>query len=263
MNGERWARWTLGIALAVSIGYNVANICLTQTTVHVLLRIPQGIVWPVFLFLGIEVMIRNKDLASKLSKLARLFLMGVTVPTAVTSYINLHDFMEKAGEPGIAQLSGPLAIDGLMLGCTLYLLASRSLPAPIEEPTRAPAPVLAQVLQYAEPIGPMPAIVPVPVIAAQIEAQTEQVLADLPIVEPARTERAPRAVDWDMRKVAEMAVDGMIAREIAAATGVSPAMAGRFTKVAKILKADPRAEISAAEKVRPEGIRMMRELISR
>lgn len=256
LGGQKWARLTLMGALAVSIGYNVANICLTVTSVHVLLRIPQGIVWPLFLFLGIEVMIRNKDLTSRLAKLARLSLMGVTVPTAITSYINLHDFMVKAHEPGIAQVTGPLAIDGLMLGCTLYLLASRFQPTIGQEeqaPEPLPTPVLT--LQYATPIGPMPAPAPVlPATPAPLPEQSE------------RTERAPRSSSWDAALAAEMAVDGAKASEIAEKVGVSPATAGLFVKVAKMLRADPRAEIPSkvtGRSVNPEYVRMMREQISR
>jgi hypothetical protein len=46
------------------------------------------------------------------------------------------------GEPGIVQAIGPLAIDGLMIGCTLALLFTRtSVPAGEELPAIAEAPI--------------------------------------------------------------------------------------------------------------------------
>lgn len=250
LNGQKWARRTLMLALAVSIGYNIANIVLTDTAVHVALRIPQGIVWPAFLFLGIEVMIRNKDLQPKLAKIARFFLMGVTVPTAITSYINLHDFMVKANEPGVAQISGPLAIDGLMLGCTLYLLASRQ------------APSLAVLdIDVDEVLARHGVTEELPIPVSPAPAPTVEEVA--PVSPAAPRSRAARTVEWNVHKVAEMAVDGAKAPEIAAAAGISPAVAYRYTKAAKTLKADPNAEIPPTDKVRPEAVRIMRELVSR
>lgn len=80
------------------------------------------------------------------------------------------------------------------------------------------------------------------------------------------TPRAPRALSWDAPLAAIMAVDGAKAREISEKSGASPATAGLFVAVAKRLRADPRAEISAkvtGRSVNPEYVRMMREAISR
>lgn len=126
-NGQTWARASLIGGVIASIAGNVANACLTQTPVSVLLRIPMAVIWPVFLFVAVEVLVRNRGARGVLARIGQVALLTVTVPTAITSFVNLHALMIKAGEPGIAQLTGPLAIDGLMLGCTIMMLATRVL----------------------------------------------------------------------------------------------------------------------------------------
>lgn len=126
-NGPKWARAGLIFGVVASIAGNVANACLTETSVSILLRIPMALVWPMALFIGVEVLVRNRAARGILARIGQAGLLTVTVPTAITSFLNLHALMIKAGEPGIAQLTGPLAIDGLMLGCTVMLLAGRVL----------------------------------------------------------------------------------------------------------------------------------------
>lgn len=122
--------------------------------------------------------------------------------------------------------------------------------------------LLAPVLQYAEPIGPMPA----PIVAEVREPEPEV----LPIpISPAgpRAPRALRSAGWDARAAAELAVDGAKAAEIVSKVqGMSPATAGLFVKVAAMLRANPAAEIPAkvtGRSVNPEYVRMMRDMIAR
>jgi hypothetical protein len=136
-NGQTWARAGLIGGVIASIAGNVANACLTQTPVSVLLRIPMAVIWPVFLFVAVEVLVRNRGARGVLARVGQVALLTVTVPTAITSFVNLHALMIKAGEPGIAQLTGPLAIDGLMLGCTIMMLATRVLDPASGQPEMA------------------------------------------------------------------------------------------------------------------------------
>lgn len=124
-NGVKWARAGLIGGVIASVAGNVANACLTQTSVSVLLRIPMAVVWPAFLFVAVEVLVRNRAARGWLARIGQGALLTITVPTAITSFVNLHALMIKAAEPGIAQLTGPVAIDGLMLGCTIMMLAAR------------------------------------------------------------------------------------------------------------------------------------------
>jgi len=124
-NGVKWARAGLIGGVLASVAGNIANACLTETSVSVLLRIPMAIVWPTALFVAVEVLVRNRGVRGWLARIGQGALLTITVPTAITSFVNLHALMIKAGEPGIAQLTGPVAIDGLMLGCTIMMLAAR------------------------------------------------------------------------------------------------------------------------------------------
>jgi hypothetical protein len=124
-NGSKWARAGLVAGIIASVAGNVANAFLTHSQASTALRVPLAVVWPVFLFIGVEVLVRNRAARGPLARIGQAALLTTTVPTAITSFVNLHALMIKAGEPGMAQLSGPLAIDGLMLGCTIMLLATR------------------------------------------------------------------------------------------------------------------------------------------
>lgn len=124
-NGSKWARVGLIFGVVASIAGNVANAFLTPTSVSILLRIPMALIWPIGLFIAVEVLVRNRKARGLLARIGQAGLLTVTVPTAITSFLNLHALMVKAAEPGIAQLTGPIAIDGLMLGCTIMLLAAR------------------------------------------------------------------------------------------------------------------------------------------
>jgi hypothetical protein len=124
-NGPKWARAGLVLGVLASVVGNVANAFLTETTVSIVLRAPLAVVWPAFLFVAVEVLVRNRDSRGPLARMGQAALLTVTVPTAITSFLNLHALMVKANEPGMAQLTGPLAIDGVMLGCTIMLLAVR------------------------------------------------------------------------------------------------------------------------------------------
>lgn len=129
-NGSKWARSGLVFGVIASVAGNVSNACLTDSQASIILRVPLAVVWPVALFIGVEVLVRNRAVRGLLARIGQLALLSVTVPTAITSFVNLHALMIKAGEPGMAQLTGPLAIDGLMLGCTVMMLAARVVDMP-------------------------------------------------------------------------------------------------------------------------------------
>jgi len=88
-------------------------------------------------------------------------------------------------------------------------------------------------------------------------------LAEAP-VSPAPIGSRPSRAKWDASKVISMIMDGEPRANVLAATEVSPATYGRLVKVARMLIADPRAVIDhRAEKLAPEHIAAMRELVGR
>jgi hypothetical protein len=121
-NGIGWARFGLGFGAALSIAGNVANVVLTPGWRGV--SIPGAIAWPTLLFFSIEVMVRNRHRKGFTGYLARVLLMTVSVTTFLTSFVNLNGFLSKTHEPWLATITGPIGIDGAMLGCTLFLLAA-------------------------------------------------------------------------------------------------------------------------------------------
>lgn len=267
-SGITFSRIGLAAGVVVSVAGNVANTIYLTNHADVAWRIPGAVVWPPFLFLGIEIMVRNRHRKAFTGYLARLLLMLVSVATFITSYVNLHAFMVKTDEPFLATYAGPVGIDGLMLGSTLMLLAA-SMKAGVL-PTAG--------LQYAKPIGPMPAL-NAHAIAAEVadlslaEADREFTLAAMmapatvqdvaPISAPPARARTPR-VQWDMAQVVELAVDNAKNSDAKAATGMGESTFGRYKTVAALLRANGNAQIDPAKaRVSPEHIEMIRRRINR
>ena len=231
-NGPRWARGGLIFGIMASVAGNIANACLTDTPVSLWLLVPMAVFWPAGMFIAIEVLVRNRNLTKFLAQAGQTTLLTMSIPTAVTSFVNLHALMIKANEPGIAQLTGPLAIDGLMLGCTVMLLAARS-------------------HAMTETVTPEPAVEP---------AEVELPVSVSPA--PLRTRR-PRA-QWDAAKVVDMIADGETTAAIHGTTGASTASIDRMRRVYRILSTDPRATINpGTEKVTPERVALIREKVAR
>lgn len=249
-SGKRWARGWLAFGAALSLMGNVAHTCLVTSSISLWLRLPLAVVWPVALFGGIEVLVRVVW-RRKLIDIAGRFLLilPVSAVAAVVSYQHLHALMTLAGEDEFSALIGPLAIDGLMLGCTVALLAIRA----------------AELLPAAPESPDLDEIIERYLSGQDWDEAAKEELPGVPETAPVSpaAPRTPRAA-WDYRKVAEMAVDGEPTQKIVDATGAGRSTVDRFRKVAKALRADPRAIIdSDAEKLRPEYVTAMRELVSR
>lgn len=254
-NGRAWARTFLILALAVSIVGNVAHTVLADSEISLWLRIPGAVVWPVFTFGAIEVVVRVIWRPSLAHRFARLMVLVPAVPAAITSYEHLYKLLFMAGESQWIAVIGPAAIDGMMIGCTMVLLFTRRVN------TTAPVNVDAAMLrlerlvaeQLIEDIAPVSPAFPIPVSPAPV--------SPAPSLNGSSTRR-PRNT-WDARRVAEMAIDGAKARQISESLSVPPATAARFAKVARLLRENPRADISRDEKVHPDHVQIMRELVAR
>ena len=255
-SGRRWARFTLALALIVSVVGNVTHTVLADSTISLWLRVPAAIVWPAFTFLGIEVLVRIIWERSLTHRLVRNMVLLPAIPAAVGSYEHLYSLLLQMAERHFIAFIGPLAIDGAMIGMTMVLLFTRS-----TQLVEAPVNVDAEMERLER------------LLAEQTFADEVQRAYEMSVetVEPEpapaplaieRKARAPRSA-WNAREVAEMAVDGHKASDINAKLNVPLPTAYRFTKVARTLKADPRAEIFAADKVHPEHVAIMRELVSR
>lgn len=259
-SGKRWSRGGLVFGAGLSLMGNVAHTFLAVSGISIFLRLPLAVVWPVALFVGIEILVRVNWRRKMIDVIGQaLLIVPVSAVAAVVSYRHLHSLMDMAGEDRFSALIGPLAIDGLMLGATVALLAIRARETVPDEPVELP---VQEEIGASQPIDPDFDI-------SEFEEQFRASLTEPPTwpapVSPAPVEtkvRAPRA-RWDARRVCELALDGVkpgIAREL---TGVGESTFGRYLGVARDLKGDPRVEIDPKRKVPAEHVAILRELATR
>lgn len=121
-SGRTLTRFTLVVTLLISIVANVTHSTLAESVISLWLRIPGGVIWPTLTFLAIEIIVRVQWQSRWTHHLARFFVLGPAVPAAIISYEHQRNLLIMMGERGIVPIIGPLAIDGLMIGCTLALL---------------------------------------------------------------------------------------------------------------------------------------------
>lgn len=233
VSGRRWAYGTLTGSLFASIVGNVAHTVLAQSSVSLALRVPFAVFWPLATFFAIEVLVRVIWEPRASHRLARFALATPAIPAAVTSYQHLHALLLLSGENVFISWIGPAAIDGLMIGCTLTLLFTRAARGVVE------APVSASVAEMAELESPE--------------------LPDAP-VSPAPVSAPPRASRGEITPALSAAVEALIdGVKPVEGPGASRAVIGRYGKVLRTLRNDPRAPIDhVAEKVRPELVETMR-----
>jgi hypothetical protein len=269
ISGQSWARFGLGFGAVLSIVGNVAHTMLVDSAVSLWLRVPFAVAWPVVLFIGIEVLVRVDWRRKFLDHLGRLVIWGPAgAVAAVVSYLHLHQLMTFTGESWFAALLGPLAIDGLMIGSTIALLAIRAA-------TLAPAPALAPSVKKWV-VGPDgESVVEAGMSDEQLDAtvarwtqNTTQATEIDPEVFPAKVELEAR-----VRRVRggkpeqEQAVRLMLAGQRDAALElVSRATLDTYGAVARILRDDPMAEIGEkvnGRTVRPELVAIIRDNANR
>lgn len=121
-SGHTLTRFTLVITLVISIIANVTHSALADSVISPWLRVPGGVIWPTLTFLAIEIIVRVQWQSRPTHYLARFFVLGPAIPAAIISYEHQRNLSIMTGETGIVPLIAPLAVDGLMIGCTLALL---------------------------------------------------------------------------------------------------------------------------------------------
>lgn len=252
--GRAWAYAGVALGFSASITANVASTVLKDTTVSLALRIPFAIFWPLATYVAIEVLTRTAWARRSLAHFAVRVVIWVPVGSvaAFVSYLHQHHLMILANEPGMAQLFGPLAVDGMLFGMTATLIVTRRT-SPIGERTDVTAEIERLEMLVAEQRAD-----DAEYDVAQIEDLPEAPVSPAPAGE--RKTRASRT-SWDWRTVAEMAMNGDAARDIHLKVGVGLSTAGRYTRVAKILREDARALVNPeAERIREDHIAFMRQL---
>jgi len=251
-SGRRWSRFALGFGAVMSILGNETHTVLTPGHVSLAIRTALAIIWPVALFVAVEVLVRVNWREQFIDYAGRVIMMGpVSIVAAVVSYQHLHALMLLAGEDGVSALIGPVAIDGLMIGGTVALLAirARSLAEaelPVQHEIGASQPIDPDFAVWDEEMRQIEPISPAPVSAPPAEPKI----------------RAPRA-QWDARRVCEMAIEGRKASEANAETNIGQSTYGRYIRVARTLTADRHAPIGPEFKVPVEHVAIIRELVAK
>lgn len=250
-SSRRWARGGLILGIASSVAGNVTNTVLTKTDVGLALRIVEAALWPVLLFWAVEVLVRTLWPKSLLGLLGQGVLLLSGVPAAVTSFAHIRHLMIKSNEQGIVQLSAPLAIDALMIGCTIALLTMRTLqsaPAPVLQsaPAGSVAPSMDPALERER--GPLPKRSP---SVAELESMLllpdapERSAVESPAPAPA-PERSSRSTltDESAEKLALLLLQGRSAPEVASTLSLGESTVRRYVTALRLLRADRSADVS-------------------
>jgi hypothetical protein len=260
--GRGWAYLGLVVGLAASVTGNVANTLLVTTQVHDGLRVPFAVLWPLLTYLAIEVLTRTQWRSGWAHVLTRAFLAGpVALVAAFVSYLHLHHLMILAGEPGLAQAVGPLAIDGTLFGCTVALLIT----SPARDIATERRSLAERVAAARTAVTDIRDAVRVPVArGSDIGATTVPCLSDAPMgpeVPPVKipAQRVPALRgSWDVAKAVQMILNGSKDAVIADVVGISPKVIQRTRRAVTLLRSNPRAEVPAAWKVPPAVVEVIR-----
>ncbi len=253
MTGQGWARIGLAVGVVLSVAGNVTHTVLLDSSVNLALRIIFAACWPGLLFVGIEVLVRT-DWRRKFMDIAGRVVVSIPVGivAAVVSYLHLHSLMTSSGEDPFSSLVGPLAIDGLMVGCTIALLVARRNAAP------DPAPVTAPVLhEEPEPLMVFPSM-PDGFMTTHAEVARKMV------VQP----RPPRATPEHLKSAVEallagQELDAVVKQSEADGQKIGMSTLRRYARTIRLVRADQNVEIdSAKEKVRPELLDVIRHHIA-
>lgn len=259
-NGIGWARFGLGFGAALSIAGNVANVVLTPGWRGV--SIPGAIAWPVLLFFSIEVMVRNRHHKSFTGYLARVLLMSVSVTTFLTSFVNLNGFLTKTHEPWLATVTGPIGIDGAMLGCTLFLLAA-SLKT-VSNAHSAHEEDAHEVVSVSAPHDAVSALMSTitdeDIWAGVSERLGERPVSAPPVSVPVVSGRRERSVSSEQQAALTALMEGFTIAQAVSMSGVSRPTVQRIKNALTALMADPTADVSAF-KLNGELVSIMRKAV--
>lgn len=229
--GQNWrslTRFTLIATLFVSVVANVTHSWLATSEISLWLRVPGGVIWPMLTFLAIEIIVRVPWRSRATHYLARFFVLGPAIPAAIISYEHQRSLVILMGETGVVPVIAPLAIDGLMVGCTLTLLFVPAMPAMPAQAQVQAEPVAVEEFDLGE-VGH-------PFVPAPLD------------VEPATTPpSAPRrrATPGKLDVALEALREGLTPKQAAARSGMSEPAVRKYSAVMRTLAADVNAIVDA------------------
>lgn len=245
-NGRKWARFALTLALLASVVGNVVHTVLAESVVSLWLRVPAAVLWPVFTFLGIEVLVRIIWERSFTHRLARNMVLLPAVPAAIVSYEHLYSLLGLMGERHLIQVIGPLAVDGTMIGMTMVLLLTRPLPA---------ASMALEEIDLDATLVKWTA-------EAEEAAATPVSPAPMSIERPRRVRTTTGEIPAGLKQAVDLLMAGASVKDAAEQSGQARSTVGRYGTVRGTLKDNPMADI-ADPRVKPELVAVMRDHYNR
>jgi len=246
--GRGWAYTGIICGGAVSIAANVAHSFLPPNDASTHWTPEPGavvgaIVWPVFLFIAVEILVRTvwpRGWSWGLLRFAGL--LPVAGVAAFVSYRHLSGLLAHYGEEPIVQVIGPLAVDGLMIMATAALYAGKFIAHNVSHPAAAPP--------AAMPTAPVPTPPAVPPPSgAPVEAAAPATTGiPTPDQVKARVQQRPPTV-WPKASSAASGTDTPVTAHDAAPTApmASPAQLARARALAETHLKTTGSAITAGE----------------
>jgi hypothetical protein len=207
-NARRYVRNTLVFTLMISIIANITETTLAVSEISLWLRVPGAAVWPILAFCAIEILVRMLWERRFSHYLTRSLILIPGIPAVIVSYEHQRALLVSMGETGIVPFIGPIAIDGLMIGCTLALLVTRR---PIELPE---------------------------VPEVEIVAEAEAIVRRAPRPRPARNTGA-------LSVALDALYGGAEVKDAAAKAGMGVSTVRKYAAVMRKLRENPHADIDA------------------
>jgi hypothetical protein len=135
ITGRGWAYIGTALGGAVSVAANVAHSYVPPANLPESIdpaawtpepgAVLSAVIWPVFLFVAIEILARYSWPAGRRWLVLRFGgLLPVALVAAVVSYRHLSGLLEHYGEDALTVAIGPLAVDGLMIMAAGALIAT-------------------------------------------------------------------------------------------------------------------------------------------
>jgi hypothetical protein len=189
-SGRGWAFTGIVAGGVVSVAANIAHTFIppeqaAETWMPESGAVVGAIVWPVFLFIAVEILVRVRWRLGLIWLVVRWGgLLPVAGVAALVSYRHLSGLLAYYGEEPIVAYLGPIAVDGLMVMATAALL-STSHHGSTGTPASGNAAVKFNPIEHGTAVAPEPLSIP----AVRHNAVPSTIPA--PILEPSTLDTAP------------------------------------------------------------------------
>lgn len=221
-NARAYVRNTLVFTLVISIIANIGETYLAESDISLWLRVPGAAVWPILAFRAIEILIRMLWERRFSHYLTRSLILIPGIPAIIVSYEHQRALLIAMGETGIVPFIGPIAIDGLMIGCTLAILVTR--PRELGQGQEQGQPEV----EEGEP-------------GAAVVEEAESITREA--ARPAQRQRKPRSDSAPYAAVAALR-EGLSVTDAATQAGMGQSTVRKYAAVMRKLNDNPNVELS-------------------